>query len=1377
MTPAQIIFSGVNHMKTIVSTRTFLHRSMQSLLLLLPACALGLQAQTLSSAVARQILVTSTMQDSESVHIKLQIPASTDRGSLKVHLNGHDVAGRFSGGGCNGGICEEATLTIADGFRPEKNVLTVDAGGGTSTRYRFGGRSQSAGALNVNGRNTLSAAARILSPGGVKAQAASVGVADPFLPPTVAFNTNNPGGWDGSLNDPWFSVGGQGYPDKQPAGNCSSAQYTVVVLDRQSLEEKTNAPESSPQCVADTTTLNAYLKTLDSTDLVIAGSNWERNADAALDTTPIGGTAYSTKTISSPLAGYMTIGVGGATPGTAYESRYFNLPTLPSFNPFATGTLQEDAYGNYDFQSSDIAEFTVSPNDPSYLTSSNTSAIAIQNYGGTSPRNFIYTAPAASDGATTDGYWLLVLRRTDLASTGAACPWAGQSKDGTSQYVADCGTFYHTGSTDPVAVSDAYESLAKALSAINPFQIFILTTIGQPAQGKSVYDVTGNNIGSTAVLDFYTALQTLGGTPGYTSSMFAPGSAYTFIGSTDTGNPLTGSSVESTTALASQLQTGMVHGMFQRNLNGVFTPEQTNQEIMPLYQTKGGLNSPDFKLTEASMSQPVDWPSTSQKTLLTSGPFTASSIAGQIAAYRYLSYVLLTKIYMPGSTGSHLDDLHYFFTGSNNTFINFQAYDPSQIQWPDDTVSGPYVIPCNSIQGSTCTSYVMGQNDPLVFTENDFLAERGQITLEVRYLTYALHYLVTGSTNMKDIIAGGNSNVGLALTGAAATILGSKLVPAPPTTTVTTSWQNIVSMLGGVASIVSAVPGVGEFVIGIEAGSTIATRLSKVATTASIVGGAAGVASGAGQITSSSTSNSLPSSFSKFSTTIGDLASGSLQGQLSAGFDVMTDSITSDWGRLSTIGPEVVDSNNSTFFTPDQASQNLAVQGITQAASRNFYMTLLPIFYKVHYWPGVAGYTDQTKNIPDMGVFHQSAGVSYCNAFYLNPAQNHASDDLTGLGTAPANTNVWFATPVGGNTPFFDSSINPINFYMIAGQVTNAGTNTTSIQLIDTDLAENLFGSGGLNLPIGEFVMPTGPMASVWVDASIKNPAYHQNYNICPAQQYPSNYEGVTQTTPTTTTLAAPTSSVAGQGIALTATVSAGASPVAAGSVSFTDGGKSVGSAPLDATGTATITLTGLAEGQHSLQALYTVAEMYQPSSSAVTQLTVYANAPGMTLTASAQSVSVMAGQASAPVSLTVTSLNGLAGPLKFGCVGLPSNMTCSFSPATNTLASAGTITTSVVIGVTATAGEDRPSARKIATALLLPFSLLGLVGMRKTRKTLYPRALALLLSVGLIASLTGCGGSGSSKSTTPQSTTVLISATASSSGVTQSVPLVVTVQ
>lgn len=96
------------------------------------------------------------------------------------------------------------------------------------------------------------------------------------------------------------------------------------------------------------------------------------------------------------------------------------------------------------------------------------------------------------------------------------------------------------------------------------------------------------------------------------------------------GGPLTGTSVESTTELSAPGQSGFVHGIMERNLNGLFTPQQTNQESQALFVAKGGNKSPEFALTEATQQQPVDWPSSSQTTLLPG----ASSISGQTAAYR-----------------------------------------------------------------------------------------------------------------------------------------------------------------------------------------------------------------------------------------------------------------------------------------------------------------------------------------------------------------------------------------------------------------------------------------------------------------------------------------------------------------------------------------------------------------------------------------------------------------------------------------------------------------------------------------------------------------------------------------------------------------------
>jgi hypothetical protein len=697
---------------------------------------------------------------------------------------------------------------------------------------------------------------------------------------------------------------------------------------------------------------------------------------------------------------------------------------------------------------------------------------------------------------------------------------------------------------------------------------------------------------------------------------------------------------------------------------------------------------------------------------------------------------------------------------------------------------GPYVLPCGSISGSTCTSDIFGANDLLVFTENDFLAVRTQLSSEIHYLTDTLQFMVTGSTNMKDVVAGGNANVGLALTGAAATILGSKLVPAPPTTVVTTSWQNIVSMIGGIASLGSAIPGLGEIAGVVELGTTAAKIFGG---TASAVGGVAGIAAGAGQITSSATSKSLPSSFGKFATTIGELANGSMQGQLSNGFDTMTDSITSDWGRLSAIGPMVVDSNNPVFFSPNQVAQNVAVAALTQAASRSFYLSLMPSFYSVHYWQGVSGdYSNPANNLADMGYYSESVGAEYyCSAYYLSPQQN-SRDSGTGMGTMAPNTSVYYPSS-GGTAEWFDKdySGSPINYYVIAGSTTGAGSDNPSIQVLDASLAANLFTPAGLNLPMGEFVTQHGPMSSVWVDAHAKNPASHTAPTVCNARLYPLD---VTPTepgglgslggapsplTPTTTTLSAPSSSVIGNTVTISATVKAGSKPVTTGQMYFLDNGVIVSTTPIDATGKATTTFTALPLGTHSVQAKYARVDPYDTSSSAIASLSVYPSAPDLYLSLSTNTLQAGYGTTSTAITLQATSISGLSGAVNFSCSGLPVGMTCAFNPAQVSMSAGGQATTSFTI-----TGPSQTSSLPVRgglLAILFPASLLCLFQVQKKARNMGSTFLLLMLSVALCGALTGCGGTTPAGLKETGSRTVLVNA--STNAVTKSIPVVITIQ
>src|SRR5205085_9079019 len=83
--------------------------------------------------------------------------------------------------------------------------------------------------------------------------------------------------------------------------------------------------------------------------------------------------------------------------------------------------------------------------------------------------------------------------------------------------------------------------------------------------------------------------------------------------------------------------------------------------------------------------------------------------------------------------------------------------------------------------------------------------------------------------------------------------------------------------------------------------------------------------------------------------------------------------------------------------------------------------------------------------------------------------------------------------------------------------------------------------------------------------------------------------------------------SVSGQAITLTATVVAVA-PAAgtpSGTVTFFDGATNLGSAALDASGQATLSIASLAVGSHSLSASYSGDGTVEPTSSAMLPQTV----------------------------------------------------------------------------------------------------------------------------------------------------------------------------
>ncbi|QEH37847.1 Copper resistance protein CopC [Aquisphaera giovannonii] len=127
----------------------------------------------------------------------------------------------------------------------------------------------------------------------------------------------------------------------------------------------------------------------------------------------------------------------------------------------------------------------------------------------------------------------------------------------------------------------------------------------------------------------------------------------------------------------------------------------------------------------------------------------------------------------------------------------------------------------------------------------------------------------------------------------------------------------------------------------------------------------------------------------------------------------------------------------------------------------------------------------------------------------------------------------------------------------------------------------------------------------------------------------------------TTTAVASSLSpSAYGSSVTFTATVSSGAG-VPGGTVTFADGATTLGTAALDGTGTATLTIAALGAGSHSITASYGGAGNFAGSASAALSQTVNAAA---TTTAVASSLSPSAYGSSVTFTATVSSGAGIPG-------------------------------------------------------------------------------------------------------------------------------------
>jgi hypothetical protein len=262
---------------------------------------------------------------------------------------------------------------------------------------------------------------------------------------------------------------------------------------------------------------------------------------------------------------------------------------------------------------------------------------------------------------------------------------------------------------------------------------------------------------------------------------------------------------------------------------------------------------------------------------------------------------------------------------------------------------------------------------------------------------------------------------------------------------------------------------------------------------------------------------------------------------------------------------------------------------------------------------------------------------------------------------------------------------------------------------------------------------------------------------------------------PITTTLSSsPNPSNQGQSVTFTATVTPAGGT---GQLSFRDGNTVIGSASLNASGTATFRLSSLSGGSHSITAVYPGdANFTAGTSTALTQVV--------------NSISLVATQTSATVSrggtttfpLTVGQAGALTSPIGFSCSGLPVGWSCGFNPVT-VPAGSGPTPVTLTLQVGSATAQNLPRAPLGESPLpdnawlgALALLMFGFPLAVRRRNLVWQRSAAALGLASLLLLVAGCGG-GSDPQSPPAPVTVNITVSATSGSTTASIPFAIAVR
>lgn len=416
-----------------------------------------------------------------------------------------------------------------------------------------------------------------------------------------------------------------------------------------------------------------------------------------------------------------------------------------------------------------------------------------------------------------------------------------------------------------------------------------------------------------------------------------------------------------------------------------------------------------------------------------------------------------------------------------------------------------------------------------------------------------------------------------------------------------------------------------------------------------------------------------------------------------------------------------------------------------------------------------------TNGIATYSTSTLTAGQHLLIAIYQGDANTLTSTSNPVLENVDQKTTVTLAG-ADGSTVLTGATAAPIMIGdTVIFTVTVSGSNPASLPTGQVTLSDGstIIGTGAVSgTGTVTFTISTLGLGSHTLTASYAGDA--QNF---PATSSPMTT--VVQLHPSNNVLTISSSTVvANQPFSVVATLTGGAPLPPSGTVVFSAGSTTLGSAPLNASGIATLTTT-LDLGSYNVIATYQGDSLYLGSVSTAVPLTVVP-ATNFTITLNPPTLSI-ASTEHQEIQLTLTSIQNFTDVIALGCVGLPKAATCTFSTDQVSLAANGTQTVNLMIdtGSPLTSGslakKEGTTARSLAMCFLPGGVIFGIALFRRRRGVRLLSSLLLALLFAGAMTMTGCGGI-NINGTPAGSYTFNITAIGAKTAATQSAPMALTV-